>query len=245
MRRRVRDRLVQHPGRVSGEAAVWDDGGVSTRTSILTCAALLVVATLAGLVLYPQLPDPMPSHWDAAGHVDGTMSRTWGVLLLPLITAGLTVLLFAIPSMDPLRANIERFRPQYNAFVVGVVAFMVYTYALTLAAGTGRQFNMTQLLLPGLGLLFVGVGRMLRSARRNYFIGIRTPWTLASDEVWEATHALGAKTFTVGGVVAIAAGFLGEAGFWLMLAVLVGAALVPVVYSYVLWRRLGRPAPPE
>jgi hypothetical protein len=75
----------------------------------------------------------------------------------------------------------------------------------------GRQFNMTQMLLPAMGLLFIGVGRMLRTARRNYFIGIRTPWTLASDAVWQATHALGARTFTVGGIVSIAAGFLGEA----------------------------------
>ena len=222
---------------------VWDYEGVSTRTSILICAALLALATLVALSLFPQLPDPMPSHWDANGTVDGYMSRMWGVFLLPLMTAGLAVLLFAIPSMDPLRANIERFRAEYNAFVVGFVAFMVYTYALTLAAGMGRQFNMTQMLLPAMGLLFIGVGRMLRTARRNYFIGIRTPWTLASDEVWRATHALGARTFTVGGIVAIAAGFLGEAGFWLMMAVLLGAALVPVLYSYVLWRRLGRPAP--
>jgi uncharacterized membrane protein len=224
-------------------APVWDDAGVSTRTSIGISAALIAVATLVGLALYPQLPDPMPSHWDAAGNVDGYMSRTWGVLLLPLMTAGLAVLLFAIPSMDPLRANIERFRAQYNAFVVGFVAFMVYTYALTLAAGMGRQFNMTRMLLPAMGLLFIGVGRLLRTARRNYFIGIRTPWTLASDEVWQATHVLGARTFTVGGIVLFAAGFLGEAGFWLGMAVLIGAALVPVVYSYVLWRRLGRPGP--
>ena len=222
---------------------VWDYEGVSTRTSILTCAALIAVATLVGLALYPQLPDPMPSHWDANGTVDGYMSRVWGVLLVPLMTAGLAVLLFAIPSMDPLPANIARFRADYNSFVVGFVAFMVYVYALTLAAGMGRQFNMTQMLLPAMGLLFIGIGRMLRTARRNYFIGIRTPWTLASDEVWQATHALGARTFTVGGIVAIAAGFLGEAGFWLMMAVLIGAAFVPVVYSYVLWRRLGRPAP--
>ena len=216
---------------------------MSTRASVLTCAALIAVATLVGLALYPQLPDPMPSHWDATGTVDGYTSRLFGVLLMPLVTAGLAVLLFAIPSMDPLRANIERFRGAYNAFVVGFVAFMVYVYALTLAAGMGRQFDMTQMLLPAMGLLFIGVGRMLRTARRNYFIGIRTPWTLASDEVWQATHALGARTFTVGGIVAIAAGFLGEAGFWLMMAVLIGAALVPVVYSYLLWRRLGRPAP--
>ena len=90
---------------------VWDYEGVSTRTSILTCAALIAVATLVGLALYPQLPDPMPSHWDANGTVDGYMSRVWGVLLVPLMTAGLAVLLFAIPSMDPLRANMSGSAP--------------------------------------------------------------------------------------------------------------------------------------
>jgi uncharacterized membrane protein len=212
---------------------------------MVICGALLALATAVGLVLMPRLPDPMPAHWDAAGNVDGYMSRTAAVLMLPLVTAGLTALLMVIPGIDPLRRNIAQFRGQYNAFVVGFVAFMVYVYALTLAAGLGRRFDMTQFLAPAMGLLFIGIGRMLRSARRNFFIGIRTPWTLASDEVWDATHALAARTFTIGGVVAIAAAFLGEAGFWVMMAALLGAAFVPVGYSYVRWRRLGRPAPPS
>ncbi len=216
---------------------------MSNRAARLTCVVLLVGATLVGLVLYPHLSDPMPSHWDPAGNVDGYVSRTWGVLLLPLLTAGLMVLLFAIPSMDPRRANIDAFRGAYNVFVVGFVVFMLYVYALTLAAGMGRQFNLTQLILPAMGLFFVGIGRLLRSAGRNYSIGVRTPWTLASDEVWDATHAVGARTFTLGGLVAIVGAILGAPGFWLAMGALLAAAVVPIAYSYVLWRRLGRPGP--
>lgn len=217
---------------------------MSTRTASWISGVLIFAATAVGIYLLPQLPDPMPSHWDAAGNVDGYMSRTWGVLLLPVITTGLTVLLLVIPRLDPLRANIEKFRGDYNWFVVGFVAFMVYVYLLTLAAGMGHQFDMNLLLLPAMGLLFIGIGRMLRDARRNFFIGVRTPWTLASDQVWDATHHLAARTFTLGGVVAIVGAFLGTAGVWLAVMALMIAAIVPVVYSYFLWRKLGRPAPP-
>jgi uncharacterized membrane protein len=220
-----------------------DDGWVSTKAAITVSATLIVVATLVGIALYPQLPDPMPAHWDAAGNVDGYIARAWGVFLFPVLTAGLAVLLFAVPHMDPERANIESFRGAYNTFAVGFVVFMLLVYGLMLAAGLGHEIRITLVIMPAMGVLFLGIGRLLRSARHNYSIGIRTPWTLASEEVWDATHALAGRTFTVGGIVAILAAFLGEAGFWLMMAGLLGAALVPVGYSYALWVRLGRPEP--
>lgn len=210
---------------------------MSTKASVILSFALIALAVAVGIVLYPQLPDPMPSHWDAAGEVDGYMSKFWGVFLMPLMTAGLTLLLVAVPSIDPLRANIEQFRRTYNVFIVGFVAFMLYVYGLTVAAGLGHTFDMGRALLPALGLLFVGVGRMVARAKRNYFIGIRTPWTLADEDVWNATHRLGAWTFTAAGILVITAGVLGAGVSWAVLGALLLAALIPVVYSYLLWRR--------
>jgi len=213
---------------------------MSTKLSITISFILVLIATLVGLALYAQLPDPMPSHWNAAGQVDGYMSKFWGIFLLPLMTAGITLLLIAIPSIDPLKANIEQFRRLYNAFIVVFVAYMLYVYALTLGAALGYQFNMTYMLLPAMGVLFIGISYMLKNAKRNFFIGIRTPWTLSSDTVWDETHKLGAKTFLAGGVIVIISAFLGESGVWLMMIGLLGAGLIPVVYSYILWRRENR-----
>jgi uncharacterized membrane protein len=211
---------------------------MSTKTSLTISFILIAVAAAAGLILSSQLPDPMPSHWNAAGEVDGYMSKFWGVWLMPLMTLGITLLLAAVPAIDPLKANIEKFRGLYNVFIIGFVAYMLYVYALTLAASLGYQFNMTYMLLPVVGLLFIGISFLIEKAKRNFFIGIRTPWTLSSDEVWEKTHKLGAQTFRIGGVFTIVSAFLGENGFWLMMVGILFAALVPVVYSYFMFAKL-------
>jgi uncharacterized membrane protein len=179
----------------------------------------------------------MPSHWNAAGEIDGYMPKFWGVFLMPIVTIALVGLFLAIPHIDPLKANIAKFLGIFNGFIVAFVAYMLYVYALTLFAALGTPFNMTVMLLPVVGLLFIGVGYMMGKAKRNFFIGIRTPWTLSSETVWDETHNLGSKLFMLGGVVTIISAFLGENGIWLLLAAIPIAAFVPIIYSYILWRR--------
>lgn len=210
---------------------------MSTRTTVFISVALIAVAILAGLLLWSRLPDPMPAHWNAAGEIDGYMSKFWGVFLLPIISIALAGLFLIIPNIDPLKANIAQFRATFNWFIVVFVVYMLYVYALTLFAALGTSFNMTLMLLPAVGLLFIGIGYLMNGAKRNFFIGIRTPWTLSSDTVWDETHKLGSKLFMLGGVVAILCAFLGEAGIWIMLVAMLGAAFAPIVYSYVLYQR--------
>jgi uncharacterized membrane protein len=210
---------------------------MSNKTTAIISFSLIALALFAGLILYAQLPDPMPSHWNAAGEIDGYMSKFWGIFLMPIITIALVPLFLVIPNIDPLKANIAKFRGAFNWFIVAFVAYMLFIYGLTLAAALGVQFNMTVMLLPVVGLLFIGVGYMMGQAKRNFFIGIRTPWTLSSDTVWAETHKLGSKLFMLGGVVTIISAFLGENGIWLMLVAMLVAAFAPMVYSYILWRR--------
>lgn len=210
---------------------------MSNKTSAIISFSLIVIALLVGVILYTRLPDPMPSHWNAAGEIDGYMSKFWGIFLMPIITVVLVPLFLIIPRIDPLKANIAKFRGVFNWFIVVFVAYMLFVYALTLAASLGYQFNMTVMLLPVIGLLFIGAGYMMSKAKRNFFIGIRTPWTLSSETVWDETHKLGAKMFMAGGVVTILGVFLGENGIWLMMFAVLAAAFVPIVYSYILWRR--------
>ena len=210
---------------------------MSNRTSIIVSFCLIAIALLVGVILYTRLPDPMPSHWNAAGQVDGYMSKFWGIFLLPVMTAVLVPFFLVIPSIDPLKANIAKFRGVFNWFIVLFVAYMLFVYGLTLATALGSRFNMTVMLLPVVGLLFIGVGYMMGKAKRNFFIGIRTPWTLSSETVWDETHKLGSKLFMLSGAITILSAFLGENGFWLMMVAILAAALVPVIYSYILWRR--------
>lgn len=209
-----------------------------TRTTTLIVLILIAGAALAGLLLWNQLPDPMASHWNVNDQVDGYMPKVWGVFLMPLVTLGLFVLFLVLPSIDPLKANIAQFRDAFNLFIVLMVAFMLYVHALTLAWSLGYTgFNMSTAMLPAMGLLFVLIGSLLRKAKRNFFIGIRTPWTLSSDTVWDKTHQIGAVLFMASGVLAVIGGLVGgTTAFWMLFIPLIGSTLFLVTYSYVLYR---------
>jgi uncharacterized membrane protein len=116
---------------------------------------------------------------------------------------------------------------------------MLYMHGLTLAWSLGYHgFKMSMAMLPFMGLLFIFIGFLLRKAKRNFFIGIRTPWTLSSDKVWDGTHRMGATLFSASGILAIIGSlFGGMVAFWLMFVPLIGSSFFLVVYSYVLYRR--------
>ena len=214
---------------------------MSTRTVIVLSAILILIAALVGVLLYPQLPERMASHWNLNNQVDGYISRFWGAFLMPLISLALLVLFMLIPQIDPLKTNIAQFRGYFNIFILLLIVFMVYLHALTLAWNLGYTgFNMGSALLPALGLFIFFMGFLLEKTRRNWFIGIRTPWTLSSDKVWEETHRLGATLFKISGLLAILGAFLPEIAFWLMFLPLIGSSLFLVVYSYLLYARRER-----
>ena len=181
----------------------------------------------------------MASHWNINDQVDGYISKFWGVFMLPLITLGMFLLFLVVPSIDPMKANIAQFRESFNLFIVLIVGFMVYLYGLTLAWNLGyTNFRMSGAMLPAIGLLFIFIGFMMRQAKRNFFIGIRTPWTLSSDMVWNETHRVGAILFMISGALAFIGGFFGgTTAFWMMFAPIMGSTAFLLVYSYVLYQR--------
>jgi uncharacterized membrane protein len=203
---------------------------MTIKTTSIIALVMIALALLAGAVLWNQLPDQMASHWNANDQVNGYISKFWGVFLMPLITLGMLVLFLVLPGIDPLKANIAQFRETFNIFIVVIVVFMLYIHGLTLA-------KMSAAMLPFMGVLFIAVGYMLKKAKRNFFIGIRTPWTLSSDSVWNKTHQLGSVLFMISGAFTIIGGFFGGmTAFWLMFVPLIGSSLFLVVYSYMLYR---------
>jgi uncharacterized membrane protein len=212
---------------------------MSTRTTIIVASIVILTATIASAIVYPRLPEMAASHWNAAGQVDGYMPRFWAAFLMPLISVGLLLLFLAIPSIDPLKANIVKFRGYFNGFITLIIVFMLFIHGVTLAWNLGYdQFNIGNAIVPAVGLIFIFAGVMMMKAKRNFFIGIRTPWTLSNDTVWDETHKLGGKLFIGAGIISMLSIFFGENGIWILLPVALLAGFVPVVYSYILWRRI-------
>jgi uncharacterized membrane protein len=212
---------------------------MSTRTTLIITLLLIAAMTIFSIAVYDQLPAQMASHWGVNDQVNGTISRFWGAFLMPIISLGMLGLFLLIPSIDPLKANIARFRQAFNLFIVLMVAFLTYVHGLTIAWNLGYTgFQMSAALLPAMGLLFIFMGYMLTKAKRNFFIGIRTPWTLSSDTVWDKTHALGSKLFIASGILTFLGGFFGgQIAFWFLFIPVIGSALFLVVYSYFLYRQ--------
>ena len=211
---------------------------MSTRNTIFLTIFLIAFAVAFSLSVYGRLPDQMASHWNTANQVDGYISRFWGAFLMPVVSLGMLLLFLVIPQIDPLKANIEKFREYFNAFIALIVGFMVSMHILTMLWNLGyNQFNMSTAMLPAMGLIFVFAGIMMRKAKRNFFIGIRTPWTLSSDRVWDETHRLGSALFIASGVLTLLGAFFPDYAFWFILIPILGSTLFLLVYSYVLYQR--------
>lgn len=212
---------------------------MTTRTTTIIVLILIAAATIAGLVLWNQFPDPMASHWNVNDQVDGYIPKFWGVFMMPLVNLGLFLLFLVIPLIDPLKANIAKFRGVFNVFIAFIIGYMTYVHALTLLWNLGyTDFGIGNAMLPAIGLLFIVIGFLIRRSKRNWFIGIRTPWTLSSDSVWDETHRIGGILFTISGVIAIVGGlFGGMVAFWSLLIPIFGSTIFLFVYSYVLYQR--------
>jgi len=204
---------------------------------------LLFIITPLSLVVaflvFPYLSYPAVSHWDVTGVPNGFVLPFWAVAFGPLILAMFLLLWWGIPKIDPLKKNIESFRRVYDIFWVVGSLFIFYIYALTLYWNIGHIFNINMAIAPAFAFLIITIGVVLPRTKRNWFIGIRTPWTLASDSVWEKTHALGGKLFVVAGIISFFAFFIPFYFEWLFLAPLIVATIVPIIYSYLLYKKEG------
>ena len=212
---------------------------MSTRTTLIIGLVFILLAVALSAAVYNRLPERVASHWGVNDQVDGTMSRFWGVFLMPLIALAMLVLFLVVPLIDPMKANIATFRPIFNAFIVAILAFLLYLHVLTIVWNLGYHgFRMSTALLPGLGLIFIFSGLLMRQAKRNFSIGIRTPWTLSSDRVWAQTHRVGGVLFIFCGLIAMFGVFFpGPLAFMLVLLPLFVASLALVVYSYILYQQ--------
>jgi uncharacterized membrane protein len=202
-------------------------------------ALLLLIALMFGaaLVVWPSAPSDIPVHWNASGQVDRYGGKFEGLLLLPLMALGLYLLMRYLPNIDPGRLNYARFGGAYTAIRAGVLLLMAGIYAMVIAWVLGSPVDMSRAVPLAVGALFVLFGSVLGQVQPNWFVGIRTPWTLSSTESWSRTHRLGGWLFIALGVLFALTGLLKIGSFaFVVIGAAVAVVAVLVVYSYVIWR---------
>jgi len=206
----------------------------------LVCLLLVAAAFVATGVVYGRLPPRIPIHWSFDGQIDGYAPKPWGPLAIPLGMAGLYLLFAALRVVSPRTYNLEGFLGAFEIVEAAALGFCLLLTIVVLRAGLGERISMTRVVAVGLGLLFVVLGNFMGKFTPNFFVGIRTPWTLANPEVWLRTHRLGGWLWVLGGFVLVLAGLVGHAAEPLTLVVVAFMSGVPLVYSYVIYRRLER-----
>ena len=199
---------------------------------------ILLVVFLIGIFVYPHLPEKTAIHWNLEGKPDGYGSRFTGAFTIPLVTLGLYLLFLFLPLLDPRRDNYPQFARTYRLIKLAFVLFMLGLHLLTLAFNLGYKVEISRFVTLGLGLLFTILGKGLPQIAPNYFVGIKTPWTLSSPHVWAQTHHLGGKLFFWSGLLVISSTILPDRPrFWIMMVLLIGSTLAATVYSYLSYRR--------
>jgi uncharacterized membrane protein len=206
------------------------------RSEIPQLVMILGMLSVAA-ALWPIAPDRIPVHWNVAGEVDRYGGKFEGLLLLPLIAAVLYPLMLLLPRIDPGRANYATFAKVYMLIRVSITAVLAVVYAGILLVAFRYNVDMGLLVSLAVGLLFCVLGNVTGKIRPNWFVGVRTPWTLSSRDSWNKTHRLAGRLFVVIGYAVTAYGFFQNV--W-MLAVVVGMSVAMllwvVIYSYVIWR---------
>jgi uncharacterized membrane protein len=205
----------------------------------LLAVLIIIVQILVSLVSYPFLPNSVPSHWDASGQVNGYLPKLVNALLYPLLSIGIYVLARVLMTIGP-RLGYQNQRKAsigvVNLILDGVLLFMLIVQLATTAFALGVPIDLTFVISLSISVLFIFLGNYMGKLRRNFWAGIRTPWTLTSDVVWERTHRLGGWLFVLAGLLGVIMSFIPALRLWGLIVVILIVVIVLFVYSYVIYQ---------
>ncbi len=200
---------------------------------LLITSLVTLLPVLVGVVLWNQLPEQMPTHWNAAGEVDGWSSKPFAVFGLPLILLAAQWLCTLGTGADPKKNNHPKKILHLVLWIIPVLSVVLHT--VTYAAALGKEVRMEMVIPVLIGILFAIIGNYLPKCKQNYTIGIKIPWTLNSEENWNRTHRFAGRLWVVCGLAIMLTGFFG--GFWIFLPIVLLMVIVPFIYSYMLHRK--------
>ena len=199
---------------------------------IITSVVILLPIVL-GLFLWNQLPEQLPGHWNINGEVDGWFSKPFAVFAMPLIMLAVQWLCAFVTGADPKKA--EQSQKVIHLVLWLIPAITLLLMSVSYAAALGMAVSVEVIMSVFFGLVFTAIGNYLPKSKQNYTIGIKLPWTLASEENWDRTHRMAGRLWVLCGIAMILTSFLGL--FWLFFVVALVMVLAPAIYSYVLHRK--------
>ena len=198
---------------------------------------LIAVTAIASAIAYPRLPETVPSHWNLQGQVNGWQPRGRAAFLMPIVLLVLWGVMRGLPAIDPRRANYAKFQPTYDFVVNAVLPVLALIHLAVIGAALGAPISIHRLVPIAFGVMLIAIGNQLPRARPNWWFGIRTPWTLSNDRVWERTHRVGGYLMTASGAAIIIGALVTKLAGPLIIVCIAGAGLGSVIYSYVAWKQ--------
>ncbi|MCJ7689464.1 MAG: SdpI family protein [Clostridiaceae bacterium] len=205
--------------------------------------AILTLTFIVCLYFYPSLPEKMPSHWNSKGQIDGYSGRFFGAFGIPLMNLAFYFMFIFLPYIDPKKQNYAKFSGAYKLIRYSFHILFVCIQALILMVALGYPVNVGMFIGVAVSLLFIVIGNVMGKFKHNYFVGIKTPWTLANEEVWTKTHRMAAPLWVIGGIISGIFAIIGDgkSSFFIVLMIVVSViSIVPIVYSFVIFKQLDK-----
>lgn len=207
---------------------------------LLICGIVIFLMFMLTTWAWFHIPadQKIPVHWGIDGKVDGYGSKFEGLFLMPLITCGLVILFAFLPYIEPRKLNLTQSKKAYTAIIFSLLGLMSAMHIIMVFSGLGYQIAVDRLIPTAIGILFVVIGNYMGKVRSNFFMGIRTPWTLSSELSWSKTHRLGGRLFVLQGFIMILVASLGypRFSFIIIIAGAILLVLVTFIYSYIVWK---------
>ena len=212
---------------------------ISGKSYWIAAFVITAVAWIASAIVYPRLPEQVPIHWNIRGEVDGYGSRMIGAFLAPALLIAFLGVFAALPQLSPKKFAVETFQRTYLFVMLLTTLLFAYIHMLILYATVIGNVQLGRAVIGGIMMFFVLMGNVMGKVRRNFYMGVRTPWTLASERVWNDTHRLTAWLFVAAGIIGIVM-LLTPIPEYFVFGVILLAAIIPIVYSFVHYKRLER-----
>jgi uncharacterized membrane protein len=207
------------------------------RKAEIAAIGIVLFTFLISFYFYPQLPENYASHWNFVGEIDGYLPKVWGIFLIPAVMGVLVVILSIVPRFDPFPENVRSFKSYYDGFIILICLFLLAIDLQSIFWNLGFQVSPNATFPILFGILWFYLGILLEKTKRNGFCGIRTPWTMRSDTVWNKTHRIGGKLFKWAGLMALLGILFQPISLIFVLIPVLGIVVYTLFYSYREYKR--------
>jgi uncharacterized membrane protein len=201
---------------------------------------VLIIPFIIIGILWDKFPAKIPVHWNFKGEIDRYDEKATGLFFIPVLNILIYVLFWVLPKIDPRKANYKFFQGAYNVLRFSITLFLLLLFLITVAMSLGYGLDVGRIVIYLCLLLFLLIGNFMGSFRSNYFVGIRTPWTLQNEEVWQKTHRLGGRLWAWSSLAMIILGFFLSFDVFVILCIIYFfvIAIIPILYSYIIYRKI-------